>query len=130
MSVKGQSFAHESKLPQPLYRFQPGGFPASGLLSMQNQRAPHQPLFLQSSRGIQAGPTHSSEGSFPWFHILWSLSKKVSNCQDTHFFEHTDKSLLKQCKAMNCSWNHFGWWRPLRSSSSTVNLAVPCIPCP
>lgn len=104
MYVTGQSFVHESKLPQPLYRSQPGGSPAAVPPSMQNQRAPHLPLSLQSSHGIQVGPSHSSEGSFLWFHILWSLSKEVSRllsyCQDTHFFEHTNRSVFKCYKAM------------------------------
>lgn len=104
MYVKDQSFVHESKLPQPLYRSQPGGSLALGLPSMQNQRAPRLPLSLQSSRGIQVGPTHSSAGSFLWFHILWSLSKEVSDCycyrQDTQFFGQTNRSVFKHYKAM------------------------------
>lgn len=99
MCVKGQSFVHESKLPQPLYRFQPGGSLALGLLSMQNQRAPHLPLSLQSSRGTQAGPTHSSEGSFLWFHILWSLSIKKYQIVRTFISLDRYTSLFKPCKA-------------------------------
>lgn len=50
---------------------------------MQIQRAPRLPLSLQSSRGIQAGPARFSAGSFPWFHILWSLSEEVPDCYAT-----------------------------------------------
>lgn len=80
MCARGQSFVRGSELPQPLYRSRPGGSPAAGLLSMQIQRAPRLPLSLQSSRGIPAGPAHFSEGSFPWFRILWSLSEEAPDC--------------------------------------------------
>lgn len=76
----GRSSARASEWPRRLCRSPRGGSLGEGQPSRQSQKVPHLRQFLQNSHGSQAGPAHSSSGSFPQSRSLSSLSKGEGDC--------------------------------------------------